>query len=105
MFDVSLNHYIILSAVLFCVGVFGLVFNRKSVIGVLIATEIMLLAANINFVSFSSFFHDVTGQIFAMFVLGVAAAEIGVGLAILVIYFHTKGNIYISELNTIKDAI
>lgn len=105
MFDVSLNHYIILSAVLFCVGVFGLLFNRKSVIGVLISTEIMLLAANINFVSFSSFLHDVTGQIFAMFVLGVAAAEIGVGLAILVIYFHTKGNIYISELNTIKDTI
>jgi NADH-quinone oxidoreductase subunit K len=103
--EVSLNHYIILSAILFCVGVFGLIFNRKSVIGILIATEIMLLSANINFVAFSSFLNDITGVLFVIFVLGVAAVEVGIGLAILVIYFKTKGNILIQDLNTIKDKI
>jgi NADH-quinone oxidoreductase subunit K len=105
MHSVSLNHYILLSAILFCIGVYGIIFNRKSVIGVLISVEVMLLGANINFVAFSSFLHEITGHLFAIFVLGVAAAEVGIGLAIIVIYFHSKGNILIKELNTIKDAL
>lgn len=101
--EVSLMHYITLSAILFCIGVFGILFNRKSLIGVLISVEIILLASNINFVSFSSAFESILGQIFAIFVLGVAAAEVGIGLAIIVIYFRSKGNINITELNLIKD--
>jgi NADH-quinone oxidoreductase subunit K len=105
MVQISLYNYIILSAILFCIGVYGVIFNRKSVIGILISTEIMLLASNINFVAFSGFFSDIMGHLFAIFILGVAAAEVGIGLAILVIYFHTKGNISIKELNTIKDLV
>jgi NADH-quinone oxidoreductase subunit K len=105
MLEVSLMHYVVLSALLFCIGIYGVLFNRKSVIGILISTEIMLLASNINFVAFSSFLQDITGHLFAIFVLGVAAAEVGIGLAILVIYFRSKGNISIKELNTIKDTI
>ena len=105
MVELSINHYVILSAVLFCVGVYGLIFNRKSVIGILISTEIMLLASNINFVAFSSILNDITGNLFVIFILGVAAAEVGIGLAILVIYFKSKGNILINELNTIKDDL
>lgn len=101
--EVGLFHYNVLSAILFCVGIFGILFNRKSVIGVLIAIEIIFLAANINFVAFSAFLQDITGQVFSLFVLGVAAAEIGVGLAILVIYFKNKSNIQVEEVNTIKD--
>jgi NADH-quinone oxidoreductase subunit K len=102
---VSLLEYNILSALLFSIGIFGILFNKKSIIGILISAEIILLAANINFVAFSSFLQNITGQLFSIFVLGVAAAEIGIGLAILVIYFRSKGNINIEELNTIKDNI
>jgi NADH-quinone oxidoreductase subunit K len=105
MTDLSLHHFVILSAMLFCIGIYGLIFNRKSIIGILIATEIMLLAANINFVAFSTEFNDITGSLFAIFILGVAAAELGIGLAILVIYFRSKGNISIKELNLINDTI
>lgn len=105
MTEFSIHHYIILSAILFCVGVYGLIFNRKSVIGILISTEIMLLASNINFVVFSTALHDIAGSLFVIFILGVAAAEVGIGLAILVIYFKSKGNIAINELNIIKDNI
>ena len=105
MLELSLNHYIVLSAILFCIGVYGIIFNRKSVIGILIGVEIMLLASNINFVAFSSVLNDITGNLFAIFILGVAAAEVGIGLAILVIYFKSKGNILINELNTIKDEL
>ena len=105
MLELGLNHYIVLSAILFCIGVYGIIFNRKSVIGILIGAEIMLLASNINFVAFSSVLNDITGNLFAIFILGVAAAEVGIGLAILVIYFKSKGNILINELNTIKDEL
>ena len=105
MLELSLNHYIVLSAILFCIGVYGIIFNRKSVIGILIGAEIMLLASSINFVVFSSVLNDITGNLFAIFILGVAAAEVGIGLAILVIYFKSKGNILINELNTIKDEL
>ena len=104
MMDISLNNYVTLSAVIFCIGIYGLIFNRKSIIGILISTEIMLLSANINFVAFSSFLNDILGHLFAIFVLGVAAAEIGVGLAILVIYFNSKGSILIKDINIIKDV-
>lgn len=103
--DISVYNFVILSAILFCIGIYGLIFNRKSVIGILISTEIMLLAANINFVAFSTAFNDITGSLFVIFILGVAAAEVGIGLAILVIYFKSKGNISIKELNTIKDNL
>ena len=103
--SVSILQYNILSFLLFSIGIFGILFNRKSVIGILISSEIILLAANINFISFSTVLHNIMGQLFAIFVLGVAAAEIGIGLAILVLYFRSKGNIKIEELNTIKDII
>jgi NADH-quinone oxidoreductase subunit K len=105
MLELTLLHYIILGALLFTIGVFGLIFNNKSVVGVLISVEIMLLAANINFIAFASFLENIMGQIFAIFVLGVAAAEIGIGLAIMVIYFRNKGDIKLAEINTIKDFI
>lgn len=101
--EVSLMHYIILSALLFSIGMFGIVFNRKSLIGILISSELILLAANINFVSFSYSFNNILGQVFTIFTLGVAAAEVSIGLAIIVIYFKHKGDIKITELNTIKD--
>ena len=96
-------HYVVLSAILFCIGVFGILFNRKSLIVVLISVELILLAANINFVSFSAAFGNILGQIFTIFVLGVAAAEVSIGLAIIVIYFRSKGDIKITQLNSIKD--
>lgn len=99
----SLLHYNILASLLFTIGTFGILFNRKSIIGILIAIEVILLAANINFVAASALLANIEGQIFSIFILGVAAAEIAVGLAIIVMYFKKKGNIRIEELETIKD--
>jgi NADH-quinone oxidoreductase subunit K len=98
----SINHFITLSALLFCIGVSGIFLNRKNVITLLMSIELMLLAVNINFVAFSSFLHDLVGQIFAIFVLTIAGAEAAIGLAILVIYFHNRKNIEIQNISSMK---
>ena len=99
---VELNQFLILSALLFSIGVIGIFLNRKNVIIILMSIEIILLAVNINLVSFSFFLNDLTGQIFSLFVLTVAAAEAAIGLAILVIYNRNAGSIEIEKINTLK---
>ena len=99
---IELNQFLILSALLFSIGVIGIFLNRKNVIIILMAIEIILLAVNINLVSFSYFLNDLTGQIFSLFVLTVAAAEAAIGLAILVIYNRNAGSIEIEKINTLK---
>ena len=90
---IGLPHYLVVAAILFTIGVFGIFVNRKNVIVILMSIELILLAVNINLVAFSAYLHDVAGQIFAMFVLTVAAAEAAVGLAILVTFFRNPGDI------------
>ena len=102
MMDVSLGHYLVVSAVLLVLGVFGIFLNRKNIIVILMSVELMLLAVNINLVAFSVFLGDVTGQIFAMFVLTVAAAEAAVGLAILVTFFRNRGDIAVDDASMMK---
>jgi len=99
---VGLGHYITLGAVLFTIGVFGIFLNRKNVIIILMSIELMLLAVNINFVAFSTHLGDLVGQVFAMFVLTVAAAEAAIGLAILVVYFRNRGTIAVEDVNLMK---
>jgi NADH-quinone oxidoreductase subunit K len=95
-------HYLTLAAILFTLGIFGIFLNRKNVIIILMSIELMLLAVNINFVAFSAQLGDLVGQIFAMFVLTVAAAEAAIGLAILVVYFRNRGTIEVEEINVMK---
>ncbi len=102
MGDLSLAHYLTVAAALFTIGVFGVFVNRKNVIVILMSIELMLLAVNINLVAFSVFLGDLVGQVFAMFVLTVAAAEAAVGLAILVVYFRNRGDISVDDLNLMK---
>jgi NADH-quinone oxidoreductase subunit K len=99
---IGLAHYLTVAAALFTIGVFGIFVNRKNVIVILMSIELILLAVNINLVAFSSFLGDMMGQVFAMFVLTVAAAEAAVGLAILVVYFRNRGNIAVEDLNLMK---
>ena len=99
---VELNQFLILSALLFSIGVIGIFLNRKNVIIILMSIEIILLAVNINLIAFSYFLNDLTGQIFSLFVLTVAAAEAAIGLAILVIYNRNAGSIEIEKINTLK---
>lgn len=99
---IGLLHYLVLAASLFTIGIFGIFLNRKNVIIMLMSIELMLLAVNINLVAFSSYMHDLVGQIFAMFVLTVAAAEAAIGLAILVIYFRRRGTIEVEDINQMK---
>jgi NADH-quinone oxidoreductase subunit K len=99
---VGLAHYLGVAAVLFTIGVLGIFINRKNVIVILMSIELILLAANINLVAFSVYLHQVTGQIFAMFVLTVAAAESAVGLAILVTFFRNRGGIAVDDANVMK---
>src|SRR6476659_2114491 len=99
---IGLAHYLIVAALLFTIGVFGIFINRKNVIIILMAIELILLAVNLNLVAFSAFLNDLTGQIFAMFVLTVAAAEAAIGLAILVIYFRGRGTIAVDDVNRMK---
>ncbi|MCA7010080.1 NADH-quinone oxidoreductase subunit NuoK [Wolbachia endosymbiont of Tribolium confusum] len=101
--EIGLNHFLIVAAVLFTIGVCGIFINRKSIINILLSIEILLLAININLVAFSAFMNDIVGQIFVMFVLTVAAAESGVGLAILVVYYRSRGNIDIEQANLMKE--
>jgi NADH-quinone oxidoreductase subunit K len=99
---ISLGHYLFVAAMLFTIGVFGIFLNRKNVIVILMSIELILLAVNINFVAFSSFLHDLVGQVFALFILTVAAAEAAIGLAILVVYFRNRGTIAVDDVNLMK---
>jgi NADH-quinone oxidoreductase subunit K len=100
--NLNLNNFVILSAILFSIGVSGMFLNRKNIISLLMSIELMLLAVNINFVAFSAFLHDLVGQIFAIFVLTVAGAEAAIGLAILVIYFQNRHTIEIKSISSMK---
>lgn len=100
--NIPVEHFVILAAILFCIGLSGIFINRKNVISLLMSIEVMLLSVNINFVTFSSFLNDLAGQIFAIFVLTVAGAEAAIGLAILVIYFNNKNSIEIKTASTMK---
>lgn len=100
--EIGLTHYLVIAAVLFTLGVFGIFLNRKNVIIILMSIELMLLSVNINFVAFSSFMGDLAGQVFTMFILTVAAAEAAIGLAILVIFFRNKGSIAVEDISTLK---
>lgn len=99
---IGLSHYLGLAAILFTIGVFGIFVNRKNVIIILMSVELILLAVNINLVAFSSFLGDLVGQIFALFVLTVAAAEAAIGLAILVAFFRNRGSIAVEDINAMK---
>ena len=99
---IEIQHFLVLSSLLFLIGVFGIFLNRKNVIIILMSIELILLAVNINFVSFSYFLGDLTGQIFSLFVLPVAAAEAAIGLAILVCFFRNKGSIAVDDANVMK---
>jgi NADH-quinone oxidoreductase subunit K len=102
MLTIGLGHYLALASVLFTFGVFGIFLNRKNVIVILMCVELMLLAVNINLVAFSVFQGNVVGQVFAMLVLTVAAAEAAIGLAILVVYFRIRGTIAVEDINEMK---
>ncbi|NBW10883.1 MAG: NADH-quinone oxidoreductase subunit NuoK [Caulobacteraceae bacterium] len=99
---IGLHAYLVVAAMLFTIGVFGIFVNRKNVIIILMSVELILLAVNINFVAFSTYLHDVQGQIMAMFVLTVAAAEAAVGLAILVTFFRNRGDIAVDDASVMK---
>jgi NADH-quinone oxidoreductase subunit K len=99
---IGLDNYLAVAAILFTIGVFGIFVNRKNVIVILMSIELILLAVNINLVSFSVYLHQVVGQIYAMFVLTVAAAEAAVGLAILVTFFRNRGDIAVDDANVMK---
>ena len=100
--EIGIGHYLTVAACLFTLGIFGIFLNRKNVIIILMSIELMLLAVNLNLVAFSSFQNDLVGQIFAMFVLTVAAAEAAIGLAILVVYFRNRGSIQVEDINMMK---
>ncbi|MBM3621312.1 MAG: NADH-quinone oxidoreductase subunit NuoK [Alphaproteobacteria bacterium] len=100
--QIGLEHYLAVAAVLFTLGIFGIFLNRKNVIVILMSVELMLLAVNINLVAFSTHLGDMTGQVFAMLVLTVAAAEAAIGLAILVVYFRNRGTIAVEDINLMK---
>ncbi len=98
----SLSHYLILAAILFAIGVVGIFLNRKNLIVLLMAIELMLLAVNTNFIAFSHFFGDLSGQLFVFFILTVAAAESAIGLAILVVLFRNLATIHVDDLDSLK---
>ncbi|MEM6338716.1 MAG: NADH-quinone oxidoreductase subunit NuoK [Pseudomonadota bacterium] len=102
MSEISLEHYLILSSLLFAIGVSGLFMNRKNVITILMSVELMLLAVNINFVAFSVHLQDIVGQVFSIIVLSIAAAEVSIGLAILVLYYRNRGSIEIEDINQMR---
>ena len=102
MFEITLGHYLILAATIFTIGVVGIFLNRKNIIVILMSIELILLAVNINLVSFSIYMNDLVGQIFTLFILTVAAAEAAIGLAIIVIYYRNSGTIRVQEINKLK---
>lgn len=99
---IGLVHFLTVAAILFTIGVLGIFLNRKNVIVILMSIELILLAVNINLVSFSTYLNDIVGQVFALFVLTVAAAEAAIGLAILVVFFGNRGTIAVEDINTMK---
>jgi NADH-quinone oxidoreductase subunit K len=99
---IGLSHYLIVAALLFTIGVFGIFINRKNVIVILMSIELILLSVNINFVAFSVFLGNLVGQVFALLILTVAAAEAAIGLAILVVYFRNRGTIAVEDINMMK---
>jgi len=100
--DIALGNYVTLAAVLFTIGVAGIILNHKNIIVILMSVELILLAVNINLVAFSSYAHDLTGQVFALMILTVAAAEAAIGLAILVAYYRNRGSIAVADVNSLK---
>lgn len=99
---IGLTHYLIVAAIIFTIGVFGIFLNRKNVIIIMMSIELILLSVNINLVAFSSYLHDLVGQIFALFILTVAAGEAAIGLAILVTYFRNRKTIAVDDINMMK---
>ena len=99
---IGLSHYLVVAAVLFTLGVFGIFLNRKNVIVILMSIELILLAVNINLVAFSTHLGDITGQIFALLILTVAAAEAAIGLAILVVFYRNRGSIAVEDINMMR---
>jgi NADH-quinone oxidoreductase subunit K len=102
MLQIGLTHYLWVAAILFAIGIFGIFLNRKNIIIILMSVELMLLAVNINLIAFSTQVGNLVGQVFAMFVLTVAAAEAAIGLAILVAYFRNRGTIAVEDINLMK---
>ena len=102
MIEIGLGHYLTLAAVIFAIGVVGIFLNRKNVIIILMSIELILLAVNINLVSFSIYLQNLVGQVFTMFILTVAAAEAAVGLAIIVIYYKNRGSINVEQIDSLK---
>lgn len=101
-FAISVSHYVTLSSLLFAIGLFGVLFNRKNIITLLMSIEIMLLAVNVNLVAFSHYWQNLTGQVLVVFTLTVAAAEAAIGLAILVVFFRLRAHINLSDANQLK---
>jgi|SRR5690349_3317054 len=99
---IGLGHYLTVGAILFTLGIFGIFMNRKNVIVILMSIELILLSVNINMISFSAFLGDLVGQVFALFVLTVAAAEAAIGLSILVVFFRNRGSIAVEDINLMK---
>src|SRR3954447_13011416 len=99
---IRLSHYLTVAPVLFTLGVFGIFVNRKNVIVILMSIELILLAVNINMVAFSTHLNDIVGQVFALLILTVAAAEAAIGLAILVVFFRNRGSIAVEDVNMMK---
>ena len=102
MIEVALGHYLTLSAIIFSIGVIGIFLNRKNIIVILMSIELILLAVNINFVAFSIFLNDLSGQIFTLFILTVAAAEAAIGLAIIVVYYRNTSTIRVEDIDSLK---
>lgn len=102
MIEIGLGHYLTFGAIIFSIGTLGIFLNRKNVIVILMSVELILLAVNINLVSFSIYLQDITGQIFTMLILTVAAAEAAIGLAILVVFFRNLGSIEVNKINQLK---
>ncbi len=102
MIEIGLEHYLVLGAVIFSLGMIGIFLNRKNVIVILMSIELILLAVNVNLVSFSIFLQDIVGQVFTMLILTVAAAEAAIGLAIIVVYYRNRGSIRVEEINKMK---
>jgi NADH-quinone oxidoreductase subunit K len=99
---IGLSHYLTVAAILFTLGIFGVFINRKNVIVILMSVELILLSVNLNLVAFSAFLGDLVGQVFALFVLTVAAAEASIGLAILVVFYRNRGSIAVEDVNLMK---
>ncbi len=102
MADIGITHFLVVSAMLFTLGVFGIFLNRRNVIVILMSIELILLSVTVNLVTFSAHLQDLTGQVFSMFILTVAAAEAAIGLAILVVFFRNKSSIAVEDISTLK---